>query len=217
MTEALQSLESVQARCLIRIVDDDQGVRDSFQYLLEGEGWLVRTYESVEAFLERDYAGHPGCILLDVRMPGMSGLQLQSLLNERSLRPSIIFISAHGTIPMAVEAVKNGAYDFLTKPVDEDVLLDKLEAAARADLALREKEAGKAEFLAVWRRLTVRETQVAVEVATGDLNKVIADRLGISERTVQLHRANVMHKLGIRSAAELATLLTTIGIKKSAA
>lgn len=203
----MTTLNELQSKSVIRIVDDDEGVRNSFRYLLEGEGWMVRTYASAEDFLEQDYPMLPGCILLDVRMPGMTGIQLQALLNQRTLRPAIIFISAHGTIPMAVNAVKDGAVDFLTKPIDEDELLRKLESAVELDIRTREAQAETAGRLAAWNRLTVRETQVAREVAKGAPNKIIADRLGISERTVQLHRANVMHKLGIRSAAELTALL----------
>ena len=180
--------------------------------MLEGEGWFVRCYESAEDFLENDCPFFPGCIILDVRMPGMSGLELQRFLEKQAMRPRIVFVSAHGSIPMAVKAVKDGAVDFLTKPVDEHVLIATIEEAVRKDFSDRVQFERRQEDLRAWRRLTVREAQIAGEIVQGHPNKVIADHLGISERTVQQHRANVFHKLEVGSAAELATLASRLGI-----
>ena len=205
-------LAELQKTALIRIVDDDEGLRVSYRFLLEGDGWLVRCYESAEDFLEHDCPFLPGCIILDVRMPGMSGLELQNVLAGKGIEPRIVFVSAHGTIPMAVKAVKDGAVDFLTKPVDENVLIRTIEEAVRKDLAHRSLCERREEDLRAWRRLTVREAQIASEIVQGRPNKVIADRLGISERTVQQHRGNIFHKLEVGSAAELATLASRIGL-----
>lgn len=128
------------------------------------------------------------------------------------MRPRIVFVSAHGSIPMAVKAVKDGAVDFLTKPVDEHVLIATIEEAVRKDFSDRVQFERRQEDLRAWRRLTVREAQIAGEIVQGHPNKVIADHLGISERTVQQHRANVFHKLEVGSAAELATLASRLGI-----
>lgn len=206
------SLLGLQQRSLVRIVDDDEGLRVSYRFLLEGEGWLVRSYASAEAFLEEDCPFVPGCIVLDVRMPGMSGLELQRLLLERALCPRIVFVSAHGTVPMAVKAMKDGAADFLTKPVDERVLVETIEAAVRRDLAERAAHEQQASAARAWRRLSVREAQVAAEVVRGRPNKQIADLLGISERTVQQHRTSLYRKLEVSSSAELATLAGRAGL-----
>lgn len=206
------AITELQKKALVRIVDDDEGLRVSYRFLLEGEGWFVRCYESAEDFLENDCPFFPGCIILDVRMPGMSGLELQRFLEKQAMRPRIVFVSAHGSIPMAVKAVKDGAVDFLTKPVDEHVLIATIEEAVRKDFSDRVQFERRQEDLRAWRRLTVREAQIAGEIVQGHPNKVIADHLGISERTVQQHRANVFHKLEVGSAAELATLASRLGI-----
>lgn len=207
-------LKELQSRCVVRIVDDDEGIRRSFRYLLEGDGWLVRSFASAEEFLDRDHLEQPGCVLLDVRMEGMSGIELQRRLNQCGGHPHILFLSAHGTIPMAVQAVKEGAVDFIPKPVDEDLLLDKVEEAARLNLALADQNAAEESVRRAWRRLSVREVQVARVLAKGLPNKVIADKLGIAERTVQLHRAHLLEKLGIRSGAELAVRMTRLGLSE---
>lgn len=206
------SLTELKGRSVVRIVDDNEGLRTSYRFLLEGEGWLVRSYESAEAFLEQDSPLIPGCMILDVRMPGMSGLELQHLLRERSLHPRIIFVSAYGTVPMAVKAMKDGASDFLTKPVDETVLVETIENAVRKDFKERQHRVVHEASIRAWKRLSVREAQVALEIVRGTPNKVIADRLGISERTVQQHRANIYRKTEVTSSAELATIASRIGL-----
>lgn len=171
---------------LIRIVDDDAEMRESLEFLLSTEGWKSRSYASAEAFLETDDVMVPGCLILDIRMPGLSGLQLQELLKKKDYSLPILFITAHGDITMAVEAVKNGAFDFLPKPLDDEKLLASVEKAIA---------------------LAPREREVAGLVAEGLLNKVIAERLGIAEKTVQIHRGQVCRKLKVRSAVEISRIL----------
>lgn len=199
-------LNEVQARTLIRIVDDDPGVRDSYRFLLEGEGWLTRTYDSAEAFLQSDNALIPGCILLDLRMDGLDGAGLHKKILSEHSSLSVVFVSAHGTIQDAVKALKRGALDFLTKPVDDAVLVEAVKNGALCSL----ESATMHESESKYEELTDREKAVAGLVAKGALNKQIAIDLGISERTVQIHRANALKKLGVRSSAELAKLLIEI-------
>lgn len=189
--------------CLIRIVDDDAGVRDSYRYLIESEGWIVRTFQDAEDFLSNDDPTIPGCVVLDVRMPGLSGLELQNYLNKLSRNLPIIFVSAHGDIEMAVKAVLNGAMDFLPKPVDDEKLLAAIERAVEAGLSELQKNRSIQEAKERWALLSPREQEVARLVAQGELNKIIADKLGITERTVQVHRANACQKLGVRNAVGL--------------
>lgn len=204
---------NMKERTLIRIVDDDAGVRDSYRFLLEGEGWHVVEYPSAEEFLIKDNYRIPGCILLDIRMPGMSGLQLQAHLQSLKTDLPIIFITAHGTIEDAVKTIKKGACDFLTKPVKDEVLIETIESAIGTFLQeqqakeLSRSEAGRLKLL------TDREMEVALGLSEGKLNKIIAADLGISERTVQVHRASILRKLEIRSTAELATILVHAGLK----
>ncbi len=204
-------IKDIQARSIIRIVDDDKGIREAYRFLLEGEGWFVQTYESSEEFSSNDNPRMPGCILLDIRMPGMSGLQLQNTLIEKSGSLPIIFMTAHGTIEDAVSTVKKGAFDFLTKPVNPDILLRAIESALTRQAEIDEVSSAKAVDAAKLRQLSDRELEVARALASGKLNKTIAYELNISERTIQVHKANIFRKLDIRSPAELASLLIHAG------
>lgn len=206
-------MENMKQRALIRIVDDDAGVRDSYNFLLEGEGWHTADYENAEDFLARDNRRIPGCILLDIRMPGMSGMQLQTHLKVLKTELPIIFLTAHGSIEDAVKTIKKGACDFLTKPVKDEVLIDAIESAV--ELCLQEVDAKlqAQQETGRLRQLTEREMQIALALSEGKLNKTIAFDLGISERTVQVHRANILRKLNIRSMAELATMLVHAGMR----
>ncbi|EJW91861.1 response regulator receiver domain protein, partial [gut metagenome] len=160
-------------------------------FLVESEGWLVRTYPSAEAFLESDDRTVPGCGIFDVRMTGLSGMELHEKLLALSHRLPVIFVSAHGDIEMAVKAMRRGAIDFLTKPVVDEKLLSAIDRAVTK--SFEDAEASEAGLALVqrWEALSPRERQVAVLVSEGLMNKIIADRLGIAERTVQVHRANV--------------------------
>lgn len=206
-------MQNMKQRALIRIVDDDAGVRDSYKFLLEGEGWHTVDYSNAEDFLARDNRRIPGCILLDIRMPGMSGLQLQTHLKALKTELPIIFLTAHGTIEDAVKTIKKGACDFLTKPVKDEVLIEAIESAVEACLKTIDEQFHVEQETGRLKQLTEREMQIALALSEGKLNKTIAFDLGISERTVQVHRANILRKLNIRSMAELATMLVHAGMK----
>ncbi len=192
---------------LIRVVDDDAEMRESLEFLLSTEGWKVRSYPSAKAFLETDDDMIPGCLLLDIRMPEMSGLQLQEKLKARDYSLPILFITAHGDITMAVEAVKNGAFDFLPKPLDDEKLLASVEKAVTSDWERRSRQQNISVLREELETLTPREKEVAELVAQGLMNKIIADKLGIAEKTVQIHRGQVCRKLKVRSAVEIAHIL----------
>lgn len=189
------------------IVDDDEAVRDSIGMLLETLDIPYQTYPDAQAFLDDLPNQTVNCLVLDIRMPGMSGLELQEKLVAMKEEVPIIFITGHGDIPMAVEAMRRGALDFLRKPFRDQELLDRIQEA----LSLDARHRLEAEDLATLRErvadLTPREQEVFHRVATGQANKVIAIELGISERTVEIHRSNVMQKTGSRSLADLVRLL----------
>ena len=191
----------------VYVVDDDEAVRDSLLWLLEANGFQVRPFASAEDFLAMLGAGHgpqaSGCLILDVRMPGMSGLELHEELLRRGVEIPLIFITGHGDVPMAVSSMKKGAIDFLEKPFN-DVQLCTLvrECLARASERERNQAAGRNAAERV-DKLTARERQVLDLIVAGRLNKQIADDLGISIKTVEAHRANIMDKLGARTMADL--------------
>lgn len=194
---------------IIYIVDDDDAMRRSLAYLLDSAGWQTRVLASGREFLD-SYDGHvPGCLVLDVMMPLMGGMEVQQILSERVIRLPIIFLSAHGDLPMAVQAMKRGAFDFLEKPCKDHVLLDAVGRAVRQSI----KESLTQEQTAAARlrldSLTSREREVAACLAAGDCNKTIARKLDISDKTVQVHRHNTMGKLGVHSTAEIARLILT--------
>lgn len=203
-------MEDIDSFAVVRIVDDDAGVRESYKFLIESDSWLVKTYCSAEDFLEHDNPTVPGCVVLDVRMPGLTGLELQNRLNEFVHKIPVIFISAHADIEMVVKAMQNGALDFLPKPIKDESLLLAIEKAVRLDHMRREKENEKSQVSQNWSSLSPREQETALLIAEGLLNKQIADRLGITERTVQVHRANVFSKLGVRNAVQFAQKLMLI-------
>lgn len=201
---------------LIRIVDDDKEFLNSQRMLLETLGWEVCTYESAVKFLEGDALTRPGCILLDVRMPGMTGLELQQELEKRGVKHlPIIFLSGHGDISMAVHTMRHGAVDFLEKPVKPQILLQRVSTSIATSL----RASAQQEEIEMLRtrvgKLTGRECQVAKLVARGLRNKEIARELGIEETTVKMHRANALIKLGASSSAELTRIFTIIEIKGS--
>ena len=188
---------------LIRVIDDDAEMRESLEFLLSTEGWKVRTYPSAKAFLDADDMMVPGCMLLDIRMPDMSGLELLEVLKKKDYALPILFITAHGDITMAVDAVKKGAFDFLPKPIDDAKLLQSVEDAVALDWELRSHHQNVDGLRKDLTTLTPREREVAELVGQGLMNKVIADRLGIAEKTVQVHRGQVCRKLKVRSAVEI--------------
>ncbi len=187
----------------IYVVDDDEAVRDSLQWLLEGNNYLVRGFDSAEVFLARYDPREVACLLVDIRMDGMSGLELQDRLLERKSPLPIVFITGHGDVPMAVSTMKKGALDFIQKPFDEKALLGLVERMLEnAEQAFAEHQVA-ASREAMLAKLTSRETQLLERIVAGRLNKQIADDLGISIKTVEAHRANIMEKLNANTVADL--------------
>ena len=187
----------------VYVVDDDEAVRDSLQWLLEGKDYRVRCFESAEAFLARYDPREIACLIADIRMHGMTGLELQDKLIERKSPLPIVFITGHGDVPMAVETMKKGALDFIQKPFDESALVNVVERMlehARSSYADQQQAATRDALLS---KLTGRESQVLERIVAGRLNKQIADDLGISIKTVEAHRANIMEKMGANTVADL--------------
>jgi two-component system response regulator FixJ len=185
------------------IVDDDEAVRDSLGWLIRSVGLKVRAYRCAEDFL-KDYQGSAaGCLLLDVRMPGMSGLELQERLASRQVSIPVIILTAHGDVSTAVKAFKAGSMDFFEKPFNDQDLLDAVHRAIERDARVREAQAQQEETRQCLGTLTAREREVLDRVLAGQPNKVTAAELGISEKTVEVHRAHVMEKMRVRSVAEL--------------
>lgn len=188
---------------VVTLVDDDAHVRDAIENLLSSVGIDSRSFPSARAFIDCDTLDRPGCLVLDVRMPGLSGLDLQDHLLKNGIQTPIIFLTAHGDIAMTVEAMKAGAQDFLTKPVRDQTFLDAVARAITADIAKREEEADRRRIVALYDRLTARERQVFRLVVEGALNKQIAFQLGITEVTVKLHRSNLMKKMHVSTFNQL--------------
>lgn len=196
---------------LIRIIDDDSAVRASWSFLLSGENYDCAEFSDAGTFLATADFRRPGCILLDVRMPSMSGLELQNKLKDIGCDLPIVFVSGHGDIDMAVNAVKNGAFDFIEKPPKESRLIDTIEAAVARNKAMRRDQAEVASFKSRLEQLTQREREVIRMVAQGFSNKEVAAEFGISEKTVQVHRGSAYRKLELHNAAEIARLLLLSG------
>ena len=207
-TQSSASAEPVPA---VHLVDDEAPVRDALTFLLSSHGLAVAAYASAPELLAAlDVQRLRGCLLLDVRMEPMSGLQLHAALIERGNDLPVIFLTGHGDIPMAVAALHNGAFDFVEKPFGDAALVQRVRRALAVEAARRTVDAQQGERVARLASLTEREHDVMRRVAAGRLNKLIADELGIAVRTVEVHRARVFAKLGVRSAAEVATLLASI-------
>ena len=187
----------------VYVVDDDEAVRDSLQWLLEGKDYRVRCFDSAESFLSRYDAREIACLIVDIRMGGMTGLELQNRLIESGSPLPIVFITGHGDVPMAVDTMKKGAMDFIQKPFKEEQLVSLVERMlelARDAFAEHQVAASRGALMA---RLTLREAQVLERIVAGRLNKQIADDLGISIKTVEAHRANIMEKLNANTVADL--------------
>jgi FixJ family two-component response regulator len=185
------------------IVDDDEAVRSSLRMLIRSVGLQARSYALAGKFLEEYAAEQPGCVILDVRMPGMSGLEMQQELNRRGATIPVVFISGHGDVPMAVEAMQHGAFDFLQKPFRDQDLLDRVQRALERDAQTRTAFAARATLRERIQTLTPRELEVMRLVTLGKANKVIGAELGVSQRTVEIHRAHVMEKMQANSLAAL--------------
>ena len=193
---------------LIHVIDDDDAFRRSLVFLLESMGWTVASHASAEDFLAATPApGATACLVLDIRMPMMSGLELQQQLRQRGWQAPIVFITGHGDVELAVQAMKNGACDFLEKPFKDQALIDAVGRAVKLGCEAREQMARAEEAKSLLERLSPREMEVARLVALGLPNKLVGRELDISEKTVHVHRHHVMEKTGVGSAAELARLM----------
>jgi FixJ family two-component response regulator len=197
---------------VVFVIDDDPSVRGAIERLVKAVGFRVATFESGHEFLESELPEVPSCVVLDVRLPGFSGLDLQRQMAESGILAPIIFITGHGDIPMSVQAMKAGAVEFLTKPFRDQDLLDAIGQAIERDRAARAKRARAADLQAHLDSLTPRELEVMTLVVAGLLNKQVAAELGISEKTIKVHRGQVMQKMHARSLAELVRIAEKLGI-----
>ena len=191
----------------VHIIDDDEAIRDALSWLLESRGVVARTWESAETFLAAWRADLRGCLLLDIRMGGMSGMELFDRLLAQGCTLPVIFLTGHADVPMAVAALKRGARDFVEKPFNDNDLVDRLLEALAAEAEAYARLASKADRASRLASLSARERQVMGLILEGLMNKVIADRLGISMRTVEVHRARVFEKMGAKTAVDLARLV----------
>ena len=195
---------------VVFVVDDDPSVRSSLKFLISTVGLQVETFDSAEAALQRVPQDAPSCLVLDVRLRGLSGLDLQHELEARNCQIPIVFITGYGDIPMSVRAMKAGAVDFLTKPFRDQDLLDAVRIALERDRARREREKELAELQNRFNSLTVREQEVIPMVVAGMLNKQIADQLGTAENTIKIHRSRAMKKMHAQSLAELVRIMENV-------
>ena len=189
------------------VVDDDAGVRSSIRLLLKSVGIPATAMASAQEFLDAFDPAQPGCLVLDIRMPGMNGLELQQQLNVRGAVMPVLFITGHGDVPMAVEAMQQGAFDFLQKPFRDQELIDRIQKALERDHEARATLAQHGQIREKLESLTSREREVLALLVQGKQNKVMAAELGISQRTIEIHRAHVMDKLGARSLAQLVRMV----------
>jgi RNA polymerase sigma factor (sigma-70 family) len=193
------------------VVDDDQAMRNSLKWLIESVGMQVETFDSAQAFLDAYYPARGGCLLVDVRMPGMSGLELQAYLTRREIGIPVIIITGHGDVSMAVKSMKVGAVDFIEKPFDDEELLNSIRNALQHDQKQRALRAQRNDIAARVAELTPREYEVMSMVTDGKSNKEIAAELGVSAKTVEVHRARMMDKMRADSLAELVRMVMIAG------
>lgn len=199
-------------KAVIRIVDDDEGFGDAIRFMLKTDGWLVSYYSETETFLKKDDPDLPGCIILDYQMPLVNGLEFQDILAHKGYRQPIIFLTAHADVDMAISAFRSGAADILKKPVSSEILLEAVERAVESDFAFRQKDFRIVRYQEFYDALTQREKQILNSVNAGLMNYQIAQRLGLSERTVETHRANAYKKVGVKDLQQLKEFLSHVDI-----
>ena len=195
---------------VVRIVDDDDGDREALAFMLESSGWKVQAYSSARDFLVNDAPSQPGCVVLDVRMPGMTGLELQEEMNRRGFRLPIIFLTAHGDVAMAVGAMQKGAVNFLVKPIDPAAFARAVSQAVQLQGRIQNDALAPGECIARFESLSERQQEIVSMIADGFLNREVAVKLGISERTVEGHRYNAFKLLGVKNRSELARFLSRV-------
>jgi FixJ family two-component response regulator len=200
---------------VVFVIDDDDSMRRGLTNLFESVGLRVETFGSAPELLERKRSDVPSCVVLDIRLPGMSGLDFQTLLEKAAIHIPIVFMTGHGDIPMSVKAMKAGAADFLTKPFRQQEMLDAVTAAIERDRQRRKDEKIVSNAQALYETLTPRERDVLALVSSGLMNKQIAAELGIAQITVKIHRGRVMKKMGTRSLADLLRAAETLGIQRA--
>ena len=200
---------------IVFIVDDDISVREGLLDLLRSVGLGVKAFNSTQAFLDSKRPDVPGCIVLDLRLPGRSGLEFQQTLSKLDIHLPVIFISAHGDISISVRAIKSGAIEFLTKPLHEQEVLDAVQAGIERDRVRRQEDALTTELKARFDSLTAREREIMSLVVTGNLNKQIGFAVGLSEMTVKVHRSHVMQKMQAKSLVDLVRMADTLGVTKT--
>ena len=199
-------------KAVIRIVDDDEGFGDAIRFMLKTDGWLVSYYSETGTFLKKDDLDVPGCIILDYQMPLVNGLEFQDILAHKGYRQPIIFLTAHADVDMAISAFRSGAADILKKPVSSEILLEAVERAVESDFAFRQKYFRIVRYQEFYDALTQREKQILNSVNAGLMNYQIAQRLGLSERTVETHRANAYKKVGVKDLQQLKEFLSHVDI-----
>ena len=206
-------LNRLNAEAIVCVVDDDSDIRDGLKLLMESVGLTCFTFSSTRDFLQSQQIGDANCLILDVRLPGAGGLDLQEELSKAQIKTPIIFITAHGDIPMSVRAIKAGAVEFLTKPFREQALLDAVRAALERDRQQRIQDQGRHDLEARFETLTERERKVMTFVIAGLLNKQTAAQVGVSEVTVKVHRHRLMNKLGAKSLPDLVRIAEILGVE----
>jgi FixJ family two-component response regulator len=205
--------EQRESERVIAIVDDDPSVRRGLQRLIRSAGWKAETFASAQEFLARPRDGFPNCLVLDLQLPGLSGLDLQKRITEVELGVPIIFLTGHGNIPASVQAMKAGAVEFLTKPVDEQELLRAIQEAVERDRCARQQHAETAGLRERYKSLTAREQEVMLRVISGMLNKQIGAELNVTEDTVKFHRGHIMRKMRADSLADLVRMAEGLRIR----